>query len=237
MPVRLPIGRTLFLLAAFVFTLVALFPLRLALDRLGFEERGLAARSATGSVWNGALQEARIGPVALGDVHARLNLLPLFLGRARLSVIAAEENGLVGAVSVSRHGFGFEDFDGRIRAGTLFAPLPLTSLDFDDLSAGFAGGRCVRADGGVRAIVSAQAGGIGISPELVGRARCAGDALLLPLAGRSGMERLDVRIFPDGRYRLDLLVRSTDPAVGAALAAAGFRRVAQGYAMRIDGAF
>jgi general secretion pathway protein N len=237
MRIRLPVGRTLFLVAAILFAMVALFPLRLALDRFGFAERGLAARAATGSVWNGALQEARIGPVALGDVEARLNLLPLFLGRARLTVAAAEEGGLAGAVSVSRHGFGFEDFDGRIRAGTLFAPLPLTSFDLDDLSVGFAGGRCVRAAGGVRAIVSAQAGGIGISPELVGRARCDGDALLLPLAGRSGMERLHIRLFPDGGYRLDLLVRSADPVAGAALAAAGFRRVAQGHAMRIDGAF
>jgi general secretion pathway protein N len=237
MRIRLPIGRTLFLAAAVLFAMAALLPLRLALDWLGFAEQGLAARAASGSVWRGALQEAQIGPVSLGDVHARLNVLPLFLGRARLTVAAAEAGGLEGAVSVSRHSFGFEDVSGRIRAGTLFAPLPLASLEFDDLTAGFSSGRCIRAAGGVRAIVSGQVGGIGLAPELVGRARCAGDSLLLPLAGRSGMERLDIRLFSDGRYRLDLLVREADPSVAAGLVAAGFRPAAQGHALRIDGSF
>jgi general secretion pathway protein N len=237
MRIRLPIGRTLFLASAILFALLALLPLRLALDGLGFADHGLAARAATGSVWRGALQEARVGPVSLGDVGARLNLLPLFLGRARLSVAAAEEGGLEGAVSVSRHSFGFEDVSGRIRTGALFAPLPLASLELDDVTAGFSGGRCTRATGGVRAIVAGQMGGIGLSPELTGRARCAGDALLLPLAGRSGVERLDIRLFADGRYRLDLLVRTADPSLGAGLAAAGFRPVAQGYGLRLGGTF
>jgi hypothetical protein len=51
------------------------------------------------------------------------------------------------------------------------------------------------------------------------------------------MERIDLRLFADGRYQVDLLVRSTDPAVGAGLAAAGFRAVAQGHALRIIGTF
>jgi general secretion pathway protein N len=237
MRIRLPVGRTLFVAGAISFALIALLPLRLAIDRLGFADQGLSARAATGSVWRGALQEARIGPVALGDVSARLNLMPLFLGRARLSVAAAEEGGLEGAVSLSRHGFGFEDVSGRIRPGTLFAPLPLASLELDELSAGFSSGRCIRAAGGVRATVGGQIGGVGLSPELSGRARCAGDALLLPLAGRSGAERIEVRLFADGRYQADLFVRSTDPTLGAGLAAAGFRPSAQGYALRIVGTF
>jgi general secretion pathway protein N len=237
MRIRLPIRRTLFLAGALLFALLALLPLRLALDWLGFADRGLAARAVTGSVWRGALQEAQIGPVALGDVRARLNLLPLFLGTARLSLAAPDEGGLSGAILASRHGFGIEDVSGRIRPGALFAPLPLGSLEFDGFSAGFASGACTRAEGAVRATVTGQIGGAAMSPQLAGRARCAGDALLLPLSGRSGAERLDIRLFSDGRYRIDLLVRAADPNVAAALASAGFRASEQGHVLQVRGTF
>ena len=39
-----------------------------------------------GQLWLGALKEAQFGAVPLGDVSARLNILPLLLGRARLSL-------------------------------------------------------------------------------------------------------------------------------------------------------
>src|SRR5688500_17079151 len=143
---RLRVGRKSFLAAAFLFALIALLPLRLALDWLGFGEHFLTARAATGSIWRGALQEAeagpvQAGPVPLGDVTARLNVLPLFLGRARLSLAGADaETGLEGAVTLSRHSFGFDDVTGRFRTVALFAPLPVSTLDFDDVSAGFTSG-------------------------------------------------------------------------------------------------
>ena len=238
MRVRLRIGRALLLAAFFLFALVALLPMRLALDWLGFGERGLAARAATGSVWYGALQEAQVGPVPLGDVAARLNVLPLLLGRARLSLERSDEAGrLAGAVTVSRHGFGLDDVTGSFRLGPLLSPLPVATLDLDDLSAGFASGRCARAEGRIRANVTGEIAGLGLASGLTGAARCADDALLLPLASQSGMERLELRLFADGRYRAELLVRTADPAVGARLAAAGFRPAPGGQAMRIDGSF
>ncbi|HWT12861.1 MAG TPA: type II secretion system protein N [Allosphingosinicella sp.] len=238
MRIRLPLGRTLFLAAAFLFALVALLPLRLVLGGIGFDERGLTARAATGSVWRGALQEAQIGPVALGDVKARLNLLPLLLGRARLSLAGADPaTPFEGAASLSRHSFGFEDVTGRFRLGALSSPVPLTSLDFQDVSAGFASGRCTRAEGRVRAAVAGEVAGIGLASGLSGNPRCADDALLLPLASQSGMEQLNIRLFADGRYRLDLFVRSADEAIRARLLAAGLRPVGRGFGMRVDGRF
>ncbi len=236
MRIRLPLARSLLLLAFFLFALVALLPMRLAVAGLGFAERGLSARAATGSVWLGALQEARVGPVALGDVRARLNLLPLLLGRARLTLSGTDEaSPFNGAATVSRHGFGFEDVTGRFRIGGADGPLALSSLDLSDVSVGFAGGRCTRAEGRVRA---AAAGDLaGLAPGLAGNARCADDALLIPLAGESGAVRLDIRLFADGRYRLDLLVRTDDAAARARLAAAGFRAGARGYAMQVGGRF
>ncbi len=231
-------GWALFLAAAFLVALIALLPLRLALDWFGFGDRVLTARAATGSVWLGALQEAQVGPVPLGDVKARLNFFPLFLGRARLSLAGADEaTGLRGAVTVTRHSFGFDDVSARLRVGALFSPLAVSMLDFDDVSAGFTSGRCTRGEGRVRAAVSGQLAGINLASGLSGQARCAGGALLLPLVSQSGMERLNIRLFGDGRYRLELLVRPSDESIRGRLIAAGFRPSGQGYGMQVDGAF
>lgn len=234
---RLPLGRSLFVGAFFAFALIALLPLRVALGAFGFAELGVSARAATGSVWAGALQEAHIGPVALGDVGARLNLLPLLLGRARLSLAEPDEGAAFeGAVILSRHSFGFEDVSGRFRLGGL-SPLPVAGVELQDVSAAFAGGRCIRAEGRVRAAAGGELAAIGLASGLAGNARCADGALLLPLASQSGMEQLNLRLFADGRYRAEILVRSGDPAVLARLAAAGFRSVGNGYALRLDGSF
>jgi general secretion pathway protein N len=237
MRIRLPLGRSLFLVAAFLFALLALLPLRLAIDRMGFDARGLSARTATGTIWFGALQEARIGPAALGDVEARLNLFPLFLGRARLSVAGSGEGGIEGAIVATRHGFAVDGVSGRFRFGPLFAPLPLTALDLDAFGVGFAAGRCIHAEGRVRATVTLDVGGAVVAPTLAGQARCAGDALLLPLAGSTGMEQLELRIFADGRYRLHLLVRTADAGLRARLAMAGFRPAGNALGLQVDGRF
>jgi len=235
---RLRVGRKTFLASAFLFSLLALLPLRLAIDWLGFGQHILTARATTGSIWGGALQEAQAGPVPLGDVTARLNVLPLFLGRARLSLAGADaETGLEGAVTLTRHSFGFDDVTGRFRTVALFAPLPISTLDFDDVSAGFTSGRCTRAAGRVRAGVAGEIAGIPLASGLTGVARCADEALLLPLVAQSGTEQLNVRLYADGRYRLDLIVRSGDEAVRTRLAAAGFRAVGSGHVLRIDGHF
>jgi general secretion pathway protein N len=225
------------LAAAFALALVALLPMRLALDTFGFASRGLSAREATGSLWLGALQEAQVGPVPLGDLRARLNFWPLFLGRARLSLAGADEGRFKGAVTVTRHSFGFDDVSARLRVGALLSPLAISTIDFDDVSAGFASGRCTRGEGRVRAAVAGELAGLRLASGLGGEVRCAGEALLLPLASRSGMERLDIRLLPDGRYQVRLLVRTADEAVRGRLLAAGFRATPQGSVMQVDGAF
>ena len=197
MRLRLPLGRTAFVAAALLFALAATLPLRFAVDRLGFGARGLTARAATGSVWMGVLRQARLGPVALGDVRARLNLLPLFLGRARLSLRGAGGGApIVGAVTVTGNGFGIDDVSGRFHVD---GPLPVAAIDLDDVSAGFAAGRCVRGEGRVRA----SGGGALAGASLAGAVRCDGAALLLGLADAGRNARIELRLFGDGRYRLD----------------------------------
>jgi general secretion pathway protein N len=160
----------------------------------------------------------------------------LLLGRARLSLSGTEPGSFEGAVTLTRHSFGLDDVSARLQVGALFAPIAVSTLDFDDVSAGFTGGRCTRGEGRVRAAVAGETGMAG-AVALSGLARCAGEALLLPLAGQTGAERLDIRLFADGRYRLEMLVRPADPALRGRLVAAGFRPLGNGYGRRIDGAF
>jgi general secretion pathway protein N len=238
MKIRMPFGRVAFAVAVFFFALVALTPLGLAIRWFGLDTRGLAAREAQGSVWLGALKEAQLGPAPIGDVSARLNSLPLFLGRARVSLARPDEmQRFEGAATVSRHGFGFDDATGQLRLGALLAPLPISAIELQDVSIGFASGLCSRAEGRVRATASGDVGGVPLSAALAGNASCAGDAALIPLVGQSGMEQLNIRLFADGRYRVELLVRSQDATLGQRLVAAGFIAGNGGFARVIDGTF
>lgn len=238
MRIRLPLRRTVFFLAVLAFALVSLLPLRVAAGWFDLDGRGLAAREANGTLWSGALREAQFGSVPLGDLSARLNLLPLFLGRARLSLSRDEADGrFEGAVTVSRHGFGVDDLNGQLRLGALFAPMPLATLDLADVSARFTGGQCDHAEGEVRAGLSSEMAGMMLSSPLGGSARCAEGALLIPLASQAGTERLNLRFEADGRWRIDLSVRPSDPAVQARLTGAGFIAGPGGYVRRIEGSF
>lgn len=205
MRLRLRWWRQIFFGCALLFSLAALLPLRFALGWLGYADKGLAAREATGSVWLGALTEARFGTVALGDVGTRLRLLPLLIGRARLDLQQADD-GFRGGVTVSRHGFGIDDASGTIEAGAL-ADLPPPTLDLSDLSIRFGDGQCVHAEGLVKARFAGELVGVSLTAGFSGEARCDGQAVLLPLVSQSGGDRLDVRLFADGRYRIDAALR------------------------------
>lgn len=197
--------REIFFVCALLFSLVALLPLRFALGWLGYADKGLAAREARGSIWLGALTEARFGTVPLGDVATRLRFLPLLIGRARLDLEQADD-GLRGSVTVSRHGFGIDDATGRIEAAAM-ADLPPPTLDLSDVSVHFGDGLCIHAEGLVRARFAGELVGVPLTAGFSGEARCDGPALLLPLVSQSGGDRLDVRLFADGRYRIDVALR------------------------------
>lgn len=205
MRIRLRWWRQLFFLGALLFSLVALLPLRVALDWLGFADKGLAAREATGSLWLGALAEARFGTVAMGDVATRLRVLPLLIGRARLD-IEQEDDGLRGGLILSRHGFGIDDATGSLEAPDL-PNLPRPTLDLTDFSFRFGDGLCSEAKGLVKARFAGELAGMPLTASLSGQPRCDGQALLLPLSSQTSPDRLDVRLFADGRYRVDAALK------------------------------
>jgi general secretion pathway protein N len=206
MRIRLRWWRELFFLGALLFSLAALLPLRFAIDALGFADKGLTAGGAAGSLWLGALDDARLGPVPLGTVATRLRVLPLLAGRARLDV-AQEGDGLRAGLTVSRHGFGIDDASGTIDVSG-FGAVPASTLDLVDVSIRFGDGLCATAEGMVKARLSGPLGDAPLVPGFSGEARCDGPAVLLPLKSQSGADRLDVRLFADGRYRVEAALRT-----------------------------
>lgn len=233
----LPAKRRLFLLLAFLFALLALFPLRLAFDMLALQQNGLAARAIHGSVWWGRIEQLRLGKVALGNVEARLSPVQLLVGRARMD-FSRQRGGpddLKGAVSVNTRSFGLDDVTAQVGVGGLFAPLPIHGLDFDDLSVRFVDGACVRAEGRMKARMTSTVQGLNLSQGLSGEAVCDGNALLLPLVSQSGLETMRLRIEGNRSYHAELLVKASDAALGAELEKNGFARKGGAFALTLRG--
>ena len=230
-----PRDRLACFLAAFAVALLALLPLRLALGWIGLDRAGLSAREVRGSVWSGGLSEARFGDVPLGDLSAGFAPLPLAVGRARIDLRRTGDAGdrLDGALSVSPHSLGLDDLTAHLPVGERFAPAPMKTLDLADLSVRFRNGRCVYANGLVRAAIAGDIAGIALPGGLSGNARCAAGALQLPLASQSGLETVTLSIRSNGAYRAVIRVRPTMPAVRDALLASGFVPGAIGYTLTI----
>lgn len=239
MRIRLALGRRAFFVCALLVALIALLPMRLVLGWLDLDGRGLAARKAEGSIWLGKLTETQLGEAPLGDLSAGLSPLQLFVGRARVNVESADERqgGIAGGVGVSRNSAGLDDVTGTIPVRAAFAPLPIETLELGDVSIRFEDGQCARAEGRVRATISGEIAGLNLAQGLSGNARCEGGALLLPLQGQSGLERLMLKLFEDGRYELDLIVRPSDPTLGERLLLGGFVQAQGGYVLSAQGRF
>lgn len=244
MRIRLPLGRGLFFVCAFLFALLALLPLRLAADWLRLGGSGVAARDAVGSVWGGVLHQAQYRDTQLGDLVAELSALPLVAGRARIqlgrndgALATAAEQGdrFEGAITVTRNSYAVGDVTARLPVAQQFAPLPITALDLSDVSARFVSGQCASAEGAVTVTTSGSISGLSIPATLTGTARCDGGALLLALAGASGLDQLAIRFTGGDAYRATLSVRPTDPLLQQRLAASGFAAVGGVYSLDVAG--
>ena len=83
----------------------------------------------------------------------------------------------------------------------------------------------------MKARFAGELAGVPLAAGFSGEARCDGPALLLPLASQSGADRLDVRLFADGRYRVDAAMRPggmpySERFEGRILSGSGFRESA-----------
>lgn len=216
---------------ALLAALILFLPLRLAGSLIGFDDVGLSARSAGGTVWSGRLDQARLGGFDLGTLDVGLKPLPLLLGRASMDIERPVANGtppLAGTVSLGIGRRAVEGLSGTISGGDI-GSLPVESIAFDAATIVFADGRCVEASGRATVTVGISVAGLQLRNGMTGGLNCEGRDLATTLVGQSGLERLRLNIDADGNYVARLIVQSTDPVLGAALTAAGFGPTDQGY--------
>ena len=238
--IRLTTGRAALFGAMLLVALIVFLPMRLVLGAVGAGDAGFAARHADGSVWAGSLSEASAAGLQLGDLSAALSPVQLFAGRARVNLASRESvaaHTFRGALGLSRHNVGADDVTATLPAGALFAPLPVTALDLDDVSVRFKDGLCDHAEGRVRALLAGDVAGVALTGGLAGDARCDAGALPLPLASQAGTERAELRITADGRYTARLAMAAADPATAAKLSTLRFQPGAGGHQLSVQGRF
>lgn len=216
--------------------IVVLFPLRIALDLAGAAGNEVNARQVRGLVWHGRIDDLMIGGVNLGTVKASVSPVQLLVGRIRLDLWREGDGAgaLAGAVTRGFNQIGMDDVTGTVPAGGLLAPLPVGTLEFDDVTVHFAGDTCAKAEGRLRVRLSGQYAGLNLSQGLSGDATCDGAAALFPLVSQTGMERISLRFWRDGRYTAQLAVKGEE-GTAAALAGAGLTRNGEDYVLTLEG--
>ncbi|MFT3965010.1 MAG: type II secretion system protein N [Sphingobium sp.] len=229
-------GRTI-LAVAFLIALLATMPLRLLFSAVGADEYEIAARSIRGPVWWGAAEELQVGPVRVGTVDVMLSPFQLLLGRARFDISRRKglPDDIEGALTAGIAARGVDDMTGTLPMGGALAPLPISAVEMQDASIAFNGARCVKAEGRVRALLSAGVAGLDLANGLSGELRCDGPDLVIPLVSQSGSERIDLRLSGTGRYEGGMSIATGDPVVAAAVGAIGFRPVGGKQVLRVSG--
>ena len=219
---------------------VALFflPLRLAVGWAGLEGSRFSAKTISGSVWNGRIEGAQLGPFPLGDLDAGVRVLPLLTGRVMMDLErppAAGDPGLVATVGKSGNSLLVRDVTTMLSVGRQLAPLPASAIDLQAVNISFAGGRCQSASGQVRVSLDANIPGLNLKQGLLGNAECQDGVLVLPLQSGSGMEQLTLKLEGNGFYTARLFLSGSDRAWTLLLPTLGFRKVPSGYAIKVAG--
>lgn len=219
---------------------VATFPMRLALSLSGAGDAGISAREVRGSIWSGALIDARLGALPLGTVRASLSPLALLGGKADLSFARADDR--LGALSGRLHGSnprGMSDVNGTTSLAGGLGMVPVDSIRFEGASVRFDdAGKCIEAAGRLQLTVSAPIAGLDLSRGLSGPLSCANGRAQAALASQSGMERLTLSFDGLGAYRAQFAINvDRDPTMAAALAVLGFKPGSTGFVLTTTGRF
>ncbi len=227
---------TVWVVGISLIALLALFPLRVALDVTNFSRIGLSARQVAGTIWYGRLGDLHLGGRPLGTFEVALNPAALLLGRASMQFHRLDgiEGPLDGKLVVGGRR-GVMGVSGRVAVGDMFAPLPIEALEFDDFTILFRGGVCVEARGRLTPIVAIPILGTQFSSGLQRSVRCDGERARVTLAGASGRERIEFYVQSSGAYRGWMSVRDAPPDAAIALSLFGFRPSAQGMTLSVNG--
>lgn len=233
--------RWIFVAAVFALLLIiATFPMRLALSLAGAANAGISAREIRGSVWSGALIDARLGALPLGTVRASLSPLALLRGDTELAFSRTDER--LGALAGRLHGGtarGMSDVNGTTSLAGGLGLLPVDTIRFEGATVRFdSAGKCSEAAGRLQLSVAAPIAGLDLSQGLSGPLSCVNGRAQAALASQSGMERLTLSFDRGGAYRAQLAINvDRDPAMAAALAMLGFKPGSTGYVLATSGRF
>jgi len=213
-------------------------PMRMAIEMAGLDDEKFSAKQITGSIWNGHIGGAKIGPLELGDLDAAMQFWPLLTGTAKLDLsrgTSEGQNSLSATIGKSGEVLLVENATTSINIGRQLAPLPTSDIDFEGVNISFANGRCQSASGKVRVSLDANIPGLDLQQGLLGNAECKDGALILPLTSGSGMEKLTLKLEASGRYTARLFLKGGNSAWTLLLPTLGFRKTPEGYAINIDG--
>lgn len=216
-------------------SLVALLPLRLAIGLAAPEN--VTARSAEGPVWGGRIGDLRAGPLPLGTLDASLRPLPLLLGRAEFALGRDGPAPFTAVASASGSDVALSRVNGTVTLPDGLGGLPVNSLSFGDLSVAMANGKCSKAQGTLGLLLASPGPLLPDAISLSGKARCEGGALVVPMQGPGGMERLTLRIAGDGRWQADLILTGLPPEASAPLIQGGFTARPGGVGIGTSGQF
>jgi len=226
----------LWLVGVGLIALLALFPLRVALDATDVARVGLTTRQVAGTIWYGRLGDLHLGDRPLGTFEVALNPGALLLGRASMTFERLDGiDGPLGGRLVVGSRRGVVDVDGRVAVGDIFSPLPIEALEFKDFTVLFRDGVCVEAAGQVTPVVAIPVLGIQFGSGLSGVMECDGQRARVTMASGSGRERIEFYVRSTGAYRGWMSVRDAPPDAAIALSLFGFRPSPQGLTLSVDG--
>lgn len=200
----------------------------------------MSARKIEGIIWDGSIRDLKIGRLPIGDINARLHFLPLLLARAQISFSRGDAPfapGIRGSITRRVGGFSIDGVTATLPVADMFAPLPTDNIQLQDFSARFIAGRCADAGGSARLTFASAVLGFEIANGLLGTPRCDSGQLLIPMLSQSAMERVDIRLSPDGSYSTAIFLEGDRSEQTSSLMLAGFRPVAGGYRMVRKGRF
>lgn len=201
---------------------------------------GVSARKVEGIIWDGSIRDLRVGKLPVGDVNARLQVLPLLAGRAQIALSRGDAPfapGISGSITRRFGGVSVDEMKATLPVASLFAPLPAENIELQDFSVRFAAGRCAEASGNVRLTLANTIAGLDLSNGLLAKPRCDRGQLLIPLLSQSAMERADIRVLGDGAYTVTIFLEGDRTEQAVPLGLAGFRPVAGGYRIVRKGRF
>lgn len=218
-------------------SLLLLFPLRAALPSDELAKLRLTARQVAGTIWYGRIGDLTLNRQLLGTFDVRLNPAALLLGRAdmRFERIGSLQGPLTGGLRAGGQVRGVEDLSGRMPAASLFAPLPVETLDFDNATILFRNGVCIEAKGRITARLGLQLGPLDLSRGLSGSLQCEGERVRARLGSETGSEQIEFYVSSTGRLRGWITIRNSAPEVTTALAIFGFRPGPGGLTLSVDG--